>query len=159
MKYNNQIQWRLSNDGSPPQVVFFKTINGVELIQWKVDYGSFKEEARRMEEANIGIRFYQKNYAEMKEFVESVTLQQSNYQLVIVKALLENPELDKSQLLDHVRKYNPSVKNNIEAFNVLIRKGYIKLNYQDGIFKINSSLNSQNKVDLANLASARLSGI
>jgi len=92
----------------------------------------------------------------MQQFVTNVSLLQSNYQLVIVKSLLEKPELSKSELVSIIKNINENQEiKDIGAFDVLLRKGIIKRNVE-GLYQINSDLSEQNSERLSKLAESRL---
>lgn len=153
----NDIKFKIQKGSN--QIIFFRQHNGMDLEMFHYDYATYKREIQKMEAENLGVNIFQKNNKEMHEFIESVSLQQSNYQLGIAKALLENAELTKTDLLVYVKQFNnkhigTSAIN--DAANVLIRKGIVKLNYQDGLYALNSDLSKQKKEELINLATTRL---
>jgi len=137
------------------QIIFFKEKDGVEFIKFKYDVATLKRQLSAIEGRKAGIQIYQKTNKEMQDFVENVTFQQSNYQLIVVYRLLER-NCSKNELLDFITEFNrDKVTKNTSVFEVLQRKGIIKVDV-DNLYAINSDLSNEKRKDLSYLALARL---
>ncbi len=148
--------YKFRDENGVKEVIFLKNVNGVEFERFRCDYREMKQIISEIEGRSIGIQIVQKNNSEMQKFVTNVSLLQSNYQLVIVKSLLENSELSKSELIAFIRIHNNEKQiKDIGAFEVLLRKGIIKRNVE-GLYQINSDLSEQNSERLSKLAESRL---
>lgn len=148
--------YKLRNENGVKEVIFLKSVNGIEHERYRCDYRELKQIISEIEGRLVGIQIVQKNNSEMQSFVTNVSLLQSNYQLVIVKSLLEKPELSKSELISIIKNINENQEiKDIGAFDVLLRKGIIKRNVE-GLYQINSDLSEQNSERLSKLAESRL---
>lgn len=140
-------------------LVCFKELNGVEFIRCQHDVATMKKLFSSIEGRKVGVQIWQKTNKEMQKFIDTVSLLQSNYQLIIVKSLLERTESSRNELITFLKTYNPKNEfKEIGVFDVLLRKGFIKKNSDGKKYQINSDLSEQNRERLAKLAESRLGG-
>lgn len=142
------------------QVVRYREINGAEVIVWKEDFAVLKQIVKAGDTGDVGKLMFHKNNKEMQDFVENVTNQQSNYQLVIVKELLQTASATNHELFDSVKKYNPTkeIQNIQKPLELLTRKGFIRKN-SEGRFEINSNLSNEKRTSLLQDSITRLGDV
>ena len=143
-KYNKQI--RNVNEPSIKQELDEKTTD--EIIEAKKSTPIYEESDNSV-----------KTYYEFKEFLDSKMKLEANYQLVMLKELLEYGKLHKGEIADSLAYFNNkdssdinSVKYylNVPLYDVLLDHGFVTMDYDNQIqyYTINLNLTDFQKLEL-----------
>ena len=139
------------------QVVRYREINGVEVIVWKEDFAVLKQIVKAGDTGDVGKLMFHKNNKELQDFVDNVSLLQSNYQLVIFKKLLEINSAPISEITICIKNHNPNkeIKGIQKPLDLMTRKGIIRKD-SVGRYEVNSDLSDQKRLYLLEVANSRL---